>query len=39
MPDYQEAPMTFQTFEQKMGNPFEEKPEAGKAHAPAKGEL
>ncbi|MEY2429356.1 MAG: hypothetical protein QOJ40_2241, partial [Verrucomicrobiota bacterium] len=39
MPDYQEAPMTFQTFEQKMGNPFEGKPEAGKTHGAEKGEL
>ena len=33
MPDYYDAPLSFQEFEQKMGNPF--KPEEGEGHAGA----
>jgi molybdopterin-containing oxidoreductase family iron-sulfur binding subunit len=42
MPDYhdlKDGPFSFQIFEEKMGNPLEEKPEAGKTHGAEKGEL
>jgi len=35
MPDYQEAPLSFQNYEKQMGDPFEH--EAAEGHAGEKG--